>query len=68
MVNNTVHENGKECLDVKMYESLTRNEDGLISHTRIFRDDTGHFSQRVLFRRATEPEQPFNCSHAELAE
>jgi len=55
LIHNTVHEEGKECLDVKMYESLTRNEEGLISHTRVYRDEAGHYSQRVLFRRDTEP-------------
>lgn len=54
MVNSTVHEEGKECLDVKMYESLTRNEDGLVSHTRVYRDEEGQYSQRVLFRRNSE--------------
>lgn len=58
MVNNTVHEAGRECLDVKMYESLTRNEDGLVSHTRIYCDEAGHYSQRVLFRRNSESQNP----------
>ena len=54
MVHNTVHKAGKECLDVKMYDSLTRNENGLISHTRVYRDEEGHFSQRILYRRDAE--------------
>ena len=51
MVQNTVRENGKECLDVKLYKSLSWNEDGLVSHTRVFRDDAGRLAQRILFRR-----------------
>lgn len=54
LIHSTVHEEGKECLDVKLYESLTQNEDGLISHTRVYRDDAGRLSQRILFRRGVE--------------
>ena len=51
LIHNTVREAGKECLDVKMYESLSRDEGSLISHTRVFRDEAGRLSQRILFRR-----------------
>ena len=51
LIHNTVREGDSECLDVKMYESLTRNEDGLVSHTRVYRDPSGRLTQRVLFRR-----------------
>ena len=54
LIHNTVRENGKECLDVKMYESLGRDEQGLISHTRVYRDDEGNFSHRIMFRRGYE--------------
>lgn len=55
MIQQIVHEAGKECLDVKMYESLARNEDGLVSHTRIYRNDTGRMAHKVLFCRETAP-------------
>lgn len=51
LVNTTVQDKGKECLDVKMYEMLTKDEGSLISHTRIFRDDSGQLAERILFRR-----------------
>lgn len=58
MIHNTVRENDQDCLDVKMYESFTRNEEGLVSHTRIFRDETGKMNHRVLYRRGTEVVSP----------
>jgi hypothetical protein len=55
MIHHTVREDERECLDVKMYESLGRDEDGLVSHIRVYRDDAGRMVQRVLFRRAKRP-------------
>lgn len=54
MIHNSVYEDGKECLDVKMYESLSRDEKELVSHTRVYRDAQGKLSQRTLFRRGEE--------------
>jgi len=53
MIHNAVRENDQDCLDVKMYDSFTRTEEGLVSHTRIFRDESGRMNQRVLYRRGT---------------
>lgn len=49
-VHQIVHDNGVECLDYKMYESFSTSEDGLLLHTRIFRDPAGHLTQRILYR------------------
>lgn len=54
VIHNTVHEDGRECLDVKMYESLTRSEESLLSHTRVYSDASGRLTQRILFRRGAE--------------
>jgi hypothetical protein len=54
VIHNTVRDQGEDCLDVKMYETLTHNEDGLISHTRVYRDDAGKMTQRVLYCRSSE--------------
>ncbi|MDF7799829.1 hypothetical protein P4C99_10155 [Pontiellaceae bacterium B1224] len=51
MIHNTVREENIEYLDVKMYESSTPDEEGLISHSRIFRDETGKMNERVVFKR-----------------
>ncbi|MBN2163759.1 MAG: hypothetical protein JXR25_11285 [Pontiellaceae bacterium] len=53
LIHNNIRVEGKECLDVKMYESLSRNEDKLISHTRIFRDDTGRMTENIIYRRTS---------------
>jgi hypothetical protein len=54
MIHNTVREEDTEYLDVKMYESLTPNEEGLVSHTRIFRDEAGQMNEHVVFHRDTD--------------
>ena len=55
MIHNTVHENGIEYLDVKTYESLSRDENALLTHTRIYQDtSTGRMTHETLFRRSDE--------------
>lgn len=54
IIHNTVREEDTEYLDVKMYESFTSNEEGLVSHTRIFRDKAGKMNERIVFHRNTD--------------
>ena len=53
MIHNTVYEEGKECLDIKMYDSLSRDEEMLVSHTRVYHGEDGKLAQRVLFPHQT---------------
>ena len=50
IIHNTVKDQGEDCLDVKMYED-SRNEDSLVSHTRVYRDKAGKMAERIIFRR-----------------
>ncbi len=51
IISNSVQDQGQDCLDVKMYDSFSPDENQLISHTRVFRDMDGRMNQRVLFDR-----------------
>lgn len=50
IMHSTFKEQGADCLDVKMYED-SRNEASLVSHTQVYRDESGKLAERILFRR-----------------